>query len=485
MIESANLKGAAAKGLFWSAMERFGAQGTQFIFGIMITRILLPEDFGLVGMILIFMAVGQTLVDSGFGSALIWKEKPTEADYSTVFYFNISFSLLLYIFFYFLAPVIANFYDEPQLVNLIRVLCLNFIILSFSLIQQTVLQKRVDFKLLTYVNVAGSLIAGIIALYMAIKGFGAWAIVFQILIKSFITSALLWIFNKWRPLMEFSWRSLKELFNYGSKLTIAGLIYTIFQYLYFNIIGKLFPVASLGFYTRAVQLQEFPVKTIAGVFNRVAFPIFSTIQNDNERLKNAVSKTLRTMVFFTFPLLFGLIAVADQLIEVVLTEKWLPASDYFKLLCFMGLFYTFQAINGEILKTKGKSGWVLKLEIITKTILVINIFITWRWGITAIIWGQIVTVVISYVIGSHYVWKLIGYSIWQQIKDVSVYFAISAAMYIIVTFIPRLIANPTLSLLVMTLTGSIFYFALAWALKLEEIVEARKIIARSPKNSKR
>ena len=476
MIESANLKGVAAKGLFWSAMERFGAQGIQFVFGIMITRILLPEDFGLVGMILIFMAVGQTLVDSGFGSALIWKKEPTPIDYSTVFYFNISFSLVLYFIFFFLAPLIAGFYDEPQLTDLIRVLCLNFIILSFSLIQQTVLQKRVDFKLLTYVNVAGSLVAGIVALYLAVNGFGAWAIVIQILARSFITSLLLWIFNKWRPLLAFSWKSLKELFNYGSKLTLAGLIYTIFQYLYFNIIGKLFPVASLGFYTRAVQLQEFPVKTIASVFNRVAFPVFSTIQHDNERLKNAVGKTLRTMVFFTFPLLFGLIAVSDQLIEVVLTEKWLPASDYFKLLCVMGLFYTFQAINGEILKTKGKSSWVLKLEIITKTILVINIFITWRWGITAIIWGQMVTVFVSYVIGSHYVWKLIGYSIWQQLKDISVYFGISAAMYIIVVLISYLIDNSTLALIIMTVTGTIFYILMAYILKLEEIVEAKKIM---------
>ena len=476
MIESANLKGVAAKGLFWSAMERFGAQGIQFIFGIMITRILLPEDFGLVGMILIFMAVGQTLVDSGFGSALIWKKDPTPADYSTVFYFNVSFSMVLYVIFFFLAPLIARFYDETQLTDLIRVLCLNFIILSFSLIQQTVLQKRVDFKLLTYVNVAGSLIAGIIALFMAVKGFGAWAIVIQILAKSFITSLLLWIFNKWRPLLTFSWNSLKELFNYGSKLTLAGLIYTIFQYLYFNIIGKLFPVASLGFYTRASQLQEFPVKTIASVFNRVAFPVFSTIQNDNERLKNAVGKTLRTMVFFTFPLLFGLIAVSDQLIEVVLTEKWLPASGYFKLLCWIGLFFTFQIINAEILKSKGKSNLVLKIEIITKTILVINIFITYRWGITAIIWGQMVTVFISFIIGSHYVNKIIGYSIWQQMKDVSIYFINSLSMFFVVRSIPEIISDPMKSLILMTLTGFGFYVIAAWFLKLEEMTEIKSLL---------
>jgi len=478
MIESANLKGTAAKGLFWSAMERFGAQGIQFIFGIMITRILLPADFGLVGMILIFMAIGQTLVDSGFGSALIWKKDPTPADYSTVFYFNISISFLLYVIFFLLAPLVARFYDEPQLVDLIRVLCLNFIILSFSLIQQTVLQKRVDFKLLTYVNVAGSLIAGIIALYMALKGFGAWAIVIQILAKSFITSLMLWIFNKWRPLTAFSWHSLKELFNYGSKLTVAGLIYTVFQYLYFNIIGKLFPVASLGFYTRAVQLQEFPVKTIASVFYRVAFPVFASIQDENERLKNALRKTLRTMVFFTFPILFGLIAVADQLIEVVLTEKWLPASDFFKLLCLIGLFYSFQVVNGEILKTKGKSNWILIVEIVSRSIMIINIFITWRWGITAIILGQMVAVAVAYLIGTYYVWKLIGYTLWQQFKDVFVYLILSVAMYLIIEFISYFIINPFTSLMVMSITGVIFYISASWLLKLEEIQEAKKILGK-------
>jgi teichuronic acid exporter len=375
-----------------------------------------------------------------------------------------------------LAPLIANFYHEPQLVNLIRVLCLNFIILSFSLIQQVVLQKKVDFKLLAFINVAGSLIAGIIALYLAFEGFGVWAVVIQILAKSFLTSLLLWIFNTWRPLFAFDFASLKEMFGYGSKLTAGSLIYTIFQYFYFNVIGKLFPVASLGFYTRAVQLQEFPVKTIGSVFNRVVFPIFSTIQNDNERLKNAVRKTLKTMVFFTFPILFGLIAISDQLIEVVLTEKWLPASGYFKLFCLMGLFYTFQVINGEVLKTKGKSDWVLRLEIITKTILVINIFITYRWGITAIIWGQMVVVVVAWFLGSYYVWKLIGYSIWTQLKDVFVYLALSVAMYIIAFIISKFLISPLVALIIMTLAGTTFYILASWILKLEEMLEVKRLL---------
>ncbi len=475
MIESANLKGVAAKGLFWSAVERFGAQGIQFIFGIMITRILLPADYGLVGMILIFMAVGQTLVDSGFGSALIWKKEPTLTDYSTVFYFNISISFILYFFFFFLAPVIANFYSEPQLVALIRVICLNFIFLSFSLIQQTLLQKRVDFKLLAFVNIAGSLLAGIISLYLAYRGFGPWSIVFQVLVKSVVTSLLLWFLNRWRPVLIFSVNSLSELFSYGSKLTGAGLIYTIFQYLYFNIIGKIFSIDSLGFYTRAVQLQEFPVKTISGIFQKVAFPVFSSIQDEDERLRNAVRKTLKTVSFLTLPLLFGLIAVADNLIEVLLTEKWISSAGYFKLLCVVGMFFIFQVINGEVMKTRGKSGWILKLEIISKLVLVINIFITYRWGITAIIWGQIIAVFISYIIGSVYVSKIIGYSIWQQFNDILVYLLLSIAMYLMVVFITNLIENSLISLVTASLSGAVFYLSGALVLKLEEVKEVKKI----------
>lgn len=479
MIESANLKSSAAKGLFWSAIDRIGAQGIQFIFGILITRILLPEDYGLVGMILIFMAVGQTLIDSGFGSALIWKRNSTSVDYSTVFYFNISVSALLYVIVYFLAPFISDFYEEPRLIPLIRILCLNFIFISFSYIQQILLQKKVDFKILSVINIIGSLFSGMLSFYLAIKGFGVWAIIYQILSKSLITAIFLWIFNKWRPHLEFSWISLRQLFGYGSKLTVAGLINTIFQYLYFNIIGKIFPIASLGFYTRAVQIQEFPVKTISNIFQRVTFPVFSSIQDEPERLKNAVRKTIKSMVFITFPVLFGLIAVSDYLIEVVLTEKWLPASEYFKLLCLVGLFYTLGAINGEILKTRGKPNWILKLELITKIILVLNIFITYKWGISAIILGHLCTVFVSYILVSYYVWKLIDYSLWQQFKDISVYLLLSVFMFIVVYLLSLMPLTPIIKLVLMTITGAFFYSFLAWLLDMDEFNELIVLLKRN------
>lgn len=473
MIESTNLKGAAAKGLLWSAIDRFGSQGVQLFFGILVTRILLPEDYGLVGMILIFMVIGQTLIDSGFSSALIWKKNATPIDYSTVFYLSIFISFLIYFIVFLIAPLVSDFYNEPRLTDLIRVLCLNFIFLSFGIIQQIILQKTVDFKVLAYINISGSFVSGIISYYLAYKGFGVWAIILQIIIKSFFTTLLLWIFNKWRPMFAFSWNSFNQLFDFGFKLGLAGLINTIFQYLYFNVIGKLFTPASLGFYTRAVQFQEFPVKTISGIFQRVTFPVFSSIQDDNERLKNAVRKALRTMVFFTFPILFGLIAISDELIVVVLTEKWSSASEYFKLLCVVGLFYSFQAINTEIIKTKGKSGWILKIELITKIILVVNIFITYRWGISAIILGQLATVITAYLISSYYVWKLIGYSIWQQIKDVAIYLLLSGFMFLIATSFNFIHTDPIIKLFAMIVSGSVFYLSAVYLLKLEEINEIK------------
>lgn len=475
MSGTANLKETAVKGLIWSAIERIGAQGIQFVFGIIITRILFPADYGLVGMILIFVAIGQTIVDSGFGSALIWKNDSNETDLSTVFYFNITVSLILYFILFFLAPVIANFYNEPRLINLIRVICLNFLIVSFSLIQQVDLQKKVDFKLLAIINIFGSIIAGIVALIMAFKGFGPWAIVMQMLVKSFLTSLLLWIFNKWRPVFVFSLSTLKQLFRYGSSLLAAGLLNTVFRNLYFNIIGKLFPVTSLGYYTRAVQLNDFPVTTISQIFNRVVFPVFSTIKDNNERLKNAVRKTLRTMIFITFPVLIGLIAVADEFIEVVLTEKWLPASNYFKLLCLAGLFYPFQVLTNEVLKTKGKSNLILKLEIITKIVLIINILITWRWGITLIIIGQILSMFLAYVIGFFYVLKLIGCTLWEHLKDILPYLVVSASMYFVLSVISNQINKPSISLIVMSCLGFVFYFAAIWFLRFDERKEIQVI----------
>jgi O-antigen/teichoic acid export membrane protein len=468
---SSDLKQTAAKGSGWSAIERLGSQGTQFLFGIILTRILLPEDYGMVGLVLIFIAVGQTLVDAGFSSALIWKKNTTQTDYSSVYYFNIGVSLIIYIFFFFLAPLIARFYEKPELITLIRVICLNFIILSFGVIQQTILYKNFDIKTLAKVNFIGSLLGGILSVILALKGFGVWAIVVQILSKNIISTALLWIFNSWRPIWIFSMGSIKSLFNYGSKIMIAGLLYSIFQNLYFVIIGKIFPIVTLGYYTRAVQLSEFPVTTVSSIFQRITFPVFSILQDETERLKNAVRKSLRTIVFILYPVMFGLMASSDIFIELMFSAKWLPASIFFKLLCILGLLYPFLVINDEVLKAKGRSGLLLKLQIISKVIIVINFVITYRWGISAIIIGQIVSVFITFSINAWITGRLITYSQLQQLRDTFPYLLISLIMGILISFIPGLIPDKILALSLMVFSGIALYCILAYVSKMAELRE--------------
>lgn len=468
---SSDLKQTAAKGSGWSAIERLGSQGTQFLFGIILTRILLPEDYGMVGLVLIFIAVGQTLVDAGFSSALIWKKNTTQTDYSSVYYFNIGVSLIIYIFFFFLAPLIARFYEKPELITLIRVICLNFIILSFGVIQQTILYKNFDIKTLAKVNFIGSLLGGILSVILALKGFGVWAIVVQILSKNIISTALLWIFKSWRPIWVFSMGSIKSLFNYGSKIMIAGLLYSIFQNLYFVIIGKIFPIVTLGYYTRAVQLSEFPVTTVSSIFQRITFPVFSILQDETERLKNAVRKSLRTIVFILYPVMFGLMASSDIFIELMFSAKWLPASIFFKLLCILGLLYPFLVINDEVLKAKGRSGLLLKLQIISKVIIVINFVITYRWGISAIIIGQIVSVFITFSINAWITGRLITYSQLQQLRDTFPYLLISLIMGILISFIPGLIPDKILALSLMVFSGIVLYGILAYVSKMAELRE--------------
>jgi len=291
--------------------------------------------------------------------------------------------------------------------------------------------------------------------------------------KSFIMTFLLWIYYSWRPSIIFSIRTIRDYYGYGSKLTVAGLISTVFQNLYFNFIGKFFPLTSLGYYTRAVQLEEFPTRTISSIFSRVVFPVFSMVKNDDDRLRNALKKTMRTAMFITFPVILGLIAVSDEFITVIFTEKWIMASKYFKLLCLVGLFYVLQVINNELIKTKGKPEFILRIEIISKTILVANILITYKYGIATIILGQIVVSIIAYLLGSFYVWKLIGYPVWRQILDISAYLIISLIMFIFVELISHMISTSLITLIVMILVGISLYLLLSYLFEKEDMKDMK------------
>ena len=477
MAES--LKHKTVKGTVWSTLERFSVQGIQFIVMILMARILSPQDYGLVGMIAIFIAISQTFIDSGFSQALIRKQERTEVDNSTVFYFNIAVGLFLYLLLYVAAPYIADFYNEPQLTSITRVIGVSLIFNSLAVVQRALLTLKLDFKTQAKASLTGAIISGIVGIVMAYTGFGVWAIVFQQILNLGVVTLLLWVFSKWKPLWTYSWTSFRELFSFGSKLLASGLLDTIYKNVYLIVIGKVFKAADLGYYTRSVQFSDFASSNITGIFQRVSYPVLCTIQNEDERLANVYRRILRVSAFVIFPLMIGLAAVARPLILTILTEKWLFSATLLVPLCFQGMWYPVHAINLNLLQVKGRSDLFLRLEVIKKILGIIVICCTLPFGLLALCWGGLVSSLISLVINTYYTGKLINLGFFKQMKDLLptliLSLAMGAAVYLTVTFVPM---NSWISLSVGVIEGILIYAVLARLLKFSEFSELLSIIKR-------
>ena len=322
---------------------------------ILMARILTPADYGIVGMLAIFIAVSQSLVDSGFSQALIRKQDRSEIDNSTVFYFNIAVGIVLYLLLFFCAPLIADFYNEPLLVPVTRTIGLSVVFNSLAVVQRALLTVKLDFKTQAKASFVGAVISGAIGISLAYTGFGVWAIVWQQISNLVIITILLWIFSKWKPIWVYSWKSFRELFNFGSKLLASGLLNTIFNNLYLIVIGKFFKASDLGYYTRAHQFTDFASSNITGIFQRVTYPVLSTIQNDDDRLADVYRRLLRTSAFIIFPFMTGMAAVAKPMILSFLTKEWLFSAVLIQILCFSQMWYPVHAINLNLLQVKGRS----------------------------------------------------------------------------------------------------------------------------------
>lgn len=467
-----DLKSKILQGLFWSFIDAVGLQGVRFIIGIILARLLFPEQFGLIGMLMIFMAIAQTFLDSGFGAALIQKKEVTQTDICSIFYFNIFIGIIIAGIMYIFAPLIASFYRQPVLIPLTRAMSLILIINSFGLIQGTILSKRIDFKTQTKVSLSSSILSGIIGIVLAVKGFGVWSLAVQQISGAFLRTLFLWIFNNWRPTLTFSLKSLGEMFSFGSKLLASGILNQIFENIYFLIIGKLFSATDLGYFTRAKTFGELPNQTLSGIVARITFPVFSSIQDDPARLKRMLKRTLTTLVLINFPMMIGLIVIARPLILVLLTEKWMGSIVYLQLISIIGLLYPLHVINLNVLQGLGRSDLFLRLEIIKKILVVLNIAITWRWGISAMILGMIGTSLISYYLNSYYVGKLLSYKMWNQIADILPIFTISVTMGLIEYFISYLLVyDIRIVLLIQIITGILFYIGLSYLFKLPSFME--------------
>jgi len=470
MAESLRSKTVFA--LSWSFLESIGLQSVRFVIGIVMARLLLPEQFGLIGMLLFFMGVAQVFYNSGFGAALVQKQGVTPADVNSVFYFNIFAGAVAAGLLCLAAPWIAAFYRQPILTPLTRALSLTIVFNSFGLIQNTLLTKELNFKTLAKVNLCASLLSGAIGVAMAAAGFGVWSLALQQISSSLLQTAFLWSLRIWRPERIFSLTSLREMFRFGSRLLTTGLLHQTFENIYPMVIGRLFSAADLGYFTRAQNFGEIPSQTLSTVVGRVTFPVFSTIQDDPARLKKGMKKALTILVLINFPLMIGLAVVARPLVLVLITEKWAQSITYLQLLCVVGLLYPVHVINLNLLYALGRSDIFLKLDVIKRVLMIANIAVTWRWGISALIYGMIFQSVLSYYLNSYYTRRLIGYPATEQLRDLFPFLLASAAMGAAVHAVGFLkFANLYSMLAAQVAAGVVAYFALCRLFRLGAFME--------------
>lgn len=374
---SDSLKSKTVSGVLWSAIERFSLQGVQFIINVLMARLLLPSDYGMIGMLAVFLQISQTFIDSGFSDALVQKKDRTETDLSTVFYFNIVISVLLYLLLFIGAPFIAQFYHMPELTLVTRIVMLNLIFSSFAAVPKIILVIKIDFKTQSKISLISAVVSGGIGITMAYKGYGVWSLVFQSLLNILLITFLSFYYINWRPLKTFSKDSFQNLFSFGSKLLFSRLIHALYYNLYAIVIGRRYSSAELGYYTRAEQFAIFPSGNINAIISRVTFPILSSIQDDDERLASAYRKYIKLASFLIFPLMIGLAVLAKPLIILLLTEKWIMTVVLLQILCFDWMFDHLSIINLNLLYVKGRSDWAFRLEIIKKTIATLILLL---WG---------------------------------------------------------------------------------------------------------
>lgn len=426
-------------------------------------------------MIAIFIAVSNSIVDSGFSNALIRKVRIDRVDYNTVFVFNLIVSIVLYILLYTSAPAISLFFKEPVLTNVLRVIGLILIVNALGIIPRTILVRGIDFKTQTKVSIISSVSSGLVGVGMAIMGFGVWSLVWQQLSRQILNSLFLWIFCKWIPRWEFSIKSFKEMFGFGYKLLLSGLLDTLYKNIYYVIIGRCYSPAQLGQYSRAEQFNMIFSSNLTSIVQRVSYPVLSSIQEEPERLREAYRQIIKTTMLVTFACMLGLAAVAKPLIIILIGEKWLPAVSFLQIICFSGMLYPLHAINLNILQVKGRSDLFLKLEIIKKTIAVFPILIGIFYGIEYMLWGSVLTSFIAYFLDSYYSADLIRYSTIEQIRDVLPVFTVSFTIAAVMWLFSLLDISVYIQLPTQIIVGLTLAFAVYERLRLPEYLEVKRL----------
>jgi len=470
-----SIKDKAVKGIGWSFVDNVASSGITFLVGLILARLLTPAEYGIMAMIAIFIAVSNSIIDSGFSNALVRKINIQRIDYNTVFFFNLVVSLVMYLLLYIASPAISAFFKEPVLIEIVRVIGWVLVINALAIIPRTIFVRNVDFKTQTKVSLISSITSGIIGIGMALSGFGVWSLVGQQLSRQLLNTIFLWIYCNWRPVFEFSKDSFKELFGFGSKLLLSGLLDTIYKNIYYIIIGRFYTSAQLGQYTRAEQFNMIFSSNLTSVVQRVSYPVLSSIQKDPERLREAYRKVIKSTMLITFACMLGLAAVAKPLILILIGNKWLPAVYLLQIICFSGMLYPLHAINLNILQVKGRSDLFLKLEIIKKIIAIGPIAIGILYGIEYMLLGSVLTSFIAYFLNSYYSANLINYPTLEQIKDILPTFLISLGTALLMWCLTFLDLSEFILLPIQIILGLVVAFILYEKTHLSEYMELKQL----------
>lgn len=467
---STSLKSKTIGGFFWRFAERCGAQGVQFIVSLLLARILAPELFGVVALITVFTNILQVFIESGLGTALIQKKDADDLDFSTVFYFNILMCTVLYLVMFFAAPFIDKVIYEGQYENLtayIRVMCLVLIISGVKNIQQAYVSRKMIFKRFFFATLGGTIVAAIVGIAMALNGFGVWAIIAQNLVNNGINTCVLWITVKWRPKLMFSFNRLKGLFSYGWKLLVSSLIDTVYNNLRQLLIGKYYSSNDLSFYNRGKQFPEVVVTNINTSIDSVLLPAMSKEQDDKAHVKAMTRRSIKTSSFIIWPIMMGLAATGENLITLILTDKWLSCVPYLYVFCFVYAFHPIHTANLNAIKAMGRSDIFLKLEIIKKAVGLILVFSTVFISVYALALSMAISTIISSFVNAFPNKKLLNYSYFEQIKDILPSIAISLFMAVVVYLIGLIKLPLAVILLIQICSGGIIYLGLSYLFKLE------------------
>lgn len=467
---SDNLKGKVMSGLIWTFGERVLAQVFSFVISIILARILMPEEYGVIAIILVFINLANVFVTNGFGESLIRKTDSNESDFSTVFYCNFFFSWVLYAILFISAPYIAKFYSQNSLTILLRVLALKLPVAAINTIQHAYVSKHMIFKRFFFSSLGGTLASGAAGLFMAYSGFGAWALVAQYLVDTFVDTAVLFFTIPWKPKLLFDKNSAKALIGYGWKLTASSFLNMLYSELRSLIIGRVYSSSDLAYYNRGNQFPSLIITNIDSTIGTVVFPVMTKVANEKERLRQVSRRALRTTSYLIFPLMIGLFVIAEPLVKLLLTEKWIFCVPFLQCSCIFYMCQPIQTTNWQIIKAVGRSDLCLKLEIIKKIIGVAIIIISMNYGVLYIAIGNALFAVISMVINVIPNRSLIGYSAWQQIKDLFPALSLSCIMGISVYFITLLDLPVLIELILQVITGGVVYLMLSWLFKLDGFI---------------